>query len=638
MDGTLTIQRWLRQGLTPLRIVAVYALVGGLWILFSDQLLAALFSDPVTLARLGTLKGWCYVLVTAVLLYALIRRHEVAIRRANEALERRVKDRTLELETLLAVSHSVVSTLELELLLNLILERLQDVVDYTGASVIIREGEELASRAHRGPVPPEETSRMRFSTEQNLLREVILNQKSVVISDVSNGTPLACDLRAAVSKYVEARPGVPLGKPLDIIRSWMGVPLIVKGRAIGLLALSYSEPGHYRSQDTQLVKAFADQVAVTIENAQLYGQARQRLAAIESLQRVTTTLLQKLTLEETLEIVCHEACQLTGATGAAFFSLKDETWLEIVHSVGITESATTRIPLESTFTGQAILSGEPLLLNDPEELTQSSHPEPNLESLLVIPMRLRGSVVGALNAVNKPSGFMEEDVRILSLFADEAAIAIDSARLHEQAEKLAVMEERQRLARELHDSVTQALYSVTLYAEAARMAMSSGKLDVAAENLQELQDMAREAMLDMRMLIFELHPPLLEEEGLVAALQARLVAVETRAGLQTEIHGEGERRLPLSAEEELFWIALEAFNNVVKHARAQKVAVRLQFDEGNFCLEIQDDGRGFDPAKAEQSGGMGLRGMEERTQRINGQLEIQSAPGEGTTLRVTVGV
>jgi PAS domain S-box-containing protein len=206
--------------------------------------------------------------------------------------------------------------------------------------------------------------------------------------------------------------------------------------------------------------------------------------------------------------------------------------------------------------------------------------------------------------------------------------------LAEQARQKAIAAERSRLARELHDSVTQALYSITLYAEATRMAMSAGKQDVAIENLRELHRMAREAMVGMRTLIFELHPPLLEEEGLIVALQARLAAVEDRAGLQAEICVEGERRVPLHIEEELFWIAVEALNNVVKHAKAQRVEVRYQLGHGNVCLEIQDDGVGFDPTQAGRTGGLGLRGMGERTQRIHGELQIRSAPGHGTTVSV----
>ncbi|MGD8475105.1 MAG: PAS domain S-box protein [Anaerolineae bacterium] len=208
--------------------------------------------------------------------------------------------------------------------------------------------------------------------------------------------------------------------------------------------------------------------------------------------------------------------------------------------------------------------------------------------------------------------------------------------LEVQVKEKAVAAERSRLARELHDSVTQALYSVTLYAEATRLALSAGKQEVATENLRELHNMAREAMLDMRMLIFELHPPVLKEEGLIAALQARLAAVESRARLQTEIHVEGEPRLPLAVEEELFRIALEALNNVIKHANAQQVTIDLKCDSQGVCLEIVDDGVGFVPATAKETGGMGLLGIEERVQRIQGSLAIESSLGDGTTLRITV--
>jgi PAS domain S-box-containing protein len=206
--------------------------------------------------------------------------------------------------------------------------------------------------------------------------------------------------------------------------------------------------------------------------------------------------------------------------------------------------------------------------------------------------------------------------------------------LEEQAKEQAVAAERTRLARELHDSVTQALYSVTLYAEATRLALQAEKRDVAAENLRELHNMAREAMVDMRMLIFELHPPVLEQEGLVAALRARLAAVESRARIKTEIRVEGEERLPLVLEEEMYRIALEALNNAVKHAAAQQVTVDLRFEDDGACLEITDDGVGFDPVAARGSGGRGLLGMEERVQRIGGGLVIESAPGRGTTVRV----
>lgn len=138
--------------------------------------------------------------------------------------------------------------------------------------------------------------------------------------------------------------------------------------------------------------------------------------------------------------------------------------------------------------------------------------------------------------------------------------------------------------------------------------------------------MAREAMLDMRLLIFELRPPVLEEEGLVTALQTRLEAVEARSGVHADFQTSGERRLPLPLEIELYRIAQEALTNVVKHARAKQVKISLRFDEVQVCLEIEDDGVGFDTA-LDHSGGMGLRGIQERVEKIGGDLLVQSAPG-----------
>jgi signal transduction histidine kinase len=245
-------------------------------------------------------------------------------------------------------------------------------------------------------------------------------------------------------------------------------------------------------------------------------------------------------------------------------------------------------------------------------------------------------VIGILNILNKPSEVTQEDMRIIDLFADQAAIIMEHIRLQYQAEQLAVLEERQRLARELHDSVTQALYSVTLYADAARMAFSAEKWDALERNLQEVRNMSREAMYDMRLLVFELRPFMLETEGLVSALRARLAAVEGRSGLKTEVLVEEERRLPIKIEEELYRIAQEALNNVVKHAGATQVQIQLKYHENTVSLEMNDDGRGFEPETAHQSGGFGLQGIHERVQQLGGSLNIESAPLRGTRLSVRI--
>ena len=260
----------------------------------------------------------------------------------------------------------------------------------------------------------------------------------------------------------------------------------------------------------------------------------------------------------------------------------------------------------------------------------------DLTALLAVPLHVNGGVIGVLDVVNKAGGFTEEDVPVMSLFANQAAMAIEHARLQQQAEQLAVLAERQRLARELHDSVTQSLYSVTLYANAAALALAAGKSDVTAGYLQELQETAEEGMRDMRLLIFQLHPPVLEAEGLVAALQARLAAVEGRAGVQIEFRVERERRLPIAIETELYWIAQEALNNVRKHAVARHVTVHLHFTAATICLEVLDDGVGFDPGAVPVARRGGLRTIAERTAHVGGTLIYESTPGKGTRVKVEV--
>lgn len=380
--------------------------------------------------------------------------------------------------------------------------------------------------------------------------------------------------------------------------------------------------------------------ALAHKNAELQGELQRRLAESESFGRVLVSLLQKTVLEQVLDSVCSEAQDLIGATGSAVLLLTDQAWLEVKHRLGRPLATVERLPVDGSLAGQVVRKGEPVLLNDPAlfEQAQVYQWPADLTALLALPLHVNGGIIGVLDVVNKAGGFTEEDVRVMSVFANQAAMAIEHARLQRQAEQLAVLEERQRLARELHDSVTQSLYSVTLYANAAALALAAGKGEVAAGYLSELQETAREGMRDMRLLIFQLHPPVLEAEGLVAALQTRLAAVEDRAGLQTQFRIEGERRLPIAIEEDLYWIAQEALNNMRKHAAAQHVTVHLRFTAASVLLEVIDDGVGFDlqAVRAEGRGSGGLRSIVERTERLGGRLTHESGPGQGTRLAVEV--
>jgi signal transduction histidine kinase len=264
---------------------------------------------------------------------------------------------------------------------------------------------------------------------------------------------------------------------------------------------------------------------------------------------------------------------------------------------------------------------------------------PSLEvitSLMWVPLVVRDRPIGLLSLTSpERDAFDERDARLALAIARQAAVAIENARLHERARQAAVLEERERLARELHDSVTQSLYAVSLHAEAAGRALADGETAPAVTNLADIRETTQEALAEMRLLLFELRPPLLQERGLAAALQTRLRAVEARAGLVTEFEGEDVRRLRPEVEQELYRIAQEALNNVLKHAHASRVTVRLDAADGHAALEIADDGVGFDPS-LRGGDGFGLPGMRERVERLGGTLRVESAPGAGTRVRVEV--
>ncbi|HEX9117730.1 MAG TPA: GAF domain-containing sensor histidine kinase, partial [Anaerolineae bacterium] len=262
-----------------------------------------------------------------------------------------------------------------------------------------------------------------------------------------------------------------------------------------------------------------------------------------------------------------------------------------------------------------------------------------IKAALCVPLQRSGRILGVATGITTqgPRTFTSEEVELALGMAGAAALAVENAKLFEETRRLTVVEERQRLARELHDSVTQALYGVTLFAKAAASALAAGKGETAAGYLHKLRETAQEATADMRLLVFQLHPPVLEKEGLVAALQARLAAVEARAGLQTEFRVEGdERRLPVEVEEELYWIAQEALNNVLKHARASRASLCIEFKDETVSLDVCDNGVGFDGARARELGGVGLRSIAERAARVRGRWTLASQPGQGARLLIEV--
>ena len=206
----------------------------------------------------------------------------------------------------------------------------------------------------------------------------------------------------------------------------------------------------------------------------------------------------------------------------------------------------------------------------------------------------------------------------------------------QEAATLAKLEERRRLARDLHDAVTQSLYSLSLMAEVARRRALAGDYQAANDSVARLGELALQSLKEMRLLVYELRPSALEQEGLTGALQSRLDAVERRSGIRARLLDETEGNLPPGVQVQFYLIAEEALNNALKHAAAGAVRVRVSSDGNAARLEISDNGKGFDHIARQSSSGLGLVSMRERAERMGGHFSLTTAPGYGTTICVSV--
>jgi signal transduction histidine kinase len=263
---------------------------------------------------------------------------------------------------------------------------------------------------------------------------------------------------------------------------------------------------------------------------------------------------------------------------------------------------------------------------------------PDMRSFLGVPIVAPEGVIGAFYLTEKEDApaFGAEDRELIELLAAHAAIAITNARLYEHSRELSMLSERNRLALELHDAVSQKLFSLVLTAEAAGTQLDRDTV-AARAHVARLQELAREALEELRSLIFELRPPELERDGLCGALRKhvdvlrRLHRVEIDLDLDDAVNAGGDG----GRDREVLRIAQEALQNAVRHAGAQHLGVRLVVRDGELVLEVSDDGAGFEPAAPEvRSRRLGLTSMEERAARLGGRLEIRSAPGAGTTVRL----
>lgn len=429
------------------------------------------------------------------------------------------------------------------------------------------------------------------------------------------------------------------------------LPIHVDAQLAGFLAChSYSAARLGLENERRVLETVVGMIGAALHRAVVLETLEKRVAdrtqELSTLYRVTSLTSAPLGLGKTLARALDAVlAALDSPAGAIHLRGSSESAPWLVAHQGLPPQAVAeleaRLPEEVGW-NWVLAHDRPLLLlkdlcAEPQVLPLTC--AAGFQAYLGVPIHVEGKPGGVLSVFDTAAeGFTPEDMALLTTIADQLGTAVHNDRLRGQAEEARVVQERQRLARDLHDAVSQSLYSLTLFSEAAQEVFEGGKSDQTHQYLEQIKRTAHQALKEMRLLIYQLRPAALATEGLVGALERRLEAVERRAGMEARlITQNGDLELPPLLEDTLYRLAQEALNNVLKHAEASQVTVDLRVDDGWVELAVGDNGRGFDPQALPDLGGMGLANMRQRVEELGGTLAITSRPGQGTQVKVRIG-
>lgn len=418
-------------------------------------------------------------------------------------------------------------------------------------------------------------------------------------------------------------------------------------RATGRGSVSFyfaGSPGGDRGM--RFYQSVAGQIAIAVDNARLFWAVRQRTRELSALYRADEELHRSLVLDDVLRALLAMVVETMEADDAGLILWEPGTprprLINVTHSnerlIATVEDSLVAQGREAFDRLEAEGIGNVSACEDTAasaDVPRDRTVDIGVRALLEVPIFLEGQLFALLDAVyTRPRRFTEEQRRLFGSLARRAALAIENARLYAQAQSLAAIEERQRLARELHDSVSQALYGIALGARTARTLLERDPAK-AKDPVDYVLALAEAGLAEMRALIFELRPESLANEGIVAAIEKQVASTRARYGVDVVTDLPGEPDVSLPVKEAIYRVAQEALHNVVKHARATRVELRLAAEDGHLALDLKDDGQGFDP-EGDFPGHLGLRSMRERVARLGGDFAVESAPGAGTRVRARV--
>jgi signal transduction histidine kinase len=437
------------------------------------------------------------------------------------------------------------------------------------------------------------------------------------------------------------------------MHSFLGVPILLGEYLLGSIYLADKIGYHeFFEDDERVIETLAAYAAVAISNARLYNDLLKRDHALTQrnedlalLNDVAIAQASSLELDDVLDRTLNRVMAYLGMEAGEIFLREEggeEFKLALHHGEGARAFWTkNRFRLGEGTIGTVAKTGKPLvsddLANDVRFLRQAVV-NAGFCRMVSIPMTARGIVVAVLNvATCQPREFSHREILLLTAIGSWAGITIENARLHRQARRLAVLEERERIGMDLHDGIVQSIYSVGLVLDYARMVIEEDPLE-ARQKIEQAVEGLNAIIGDIRSYISDLRPRQIGSEGLMEGVQQMIDEIKGNAQIEITLSGpnNGVVSLPGARATALFHICQEALTNAVKHAHAQHINVRIWTEQERAVLEVADDGKGFDLNKMNITMGQGIGNMHTRARKMGGDVEITTEPEGGTTVMAWV--
>ena len=423
--------------------------------------------------------------------------------------------------------------------------------------------------------------------------------------------------------------------------TFLGAPVMARGKVFGNIYLTEkAESAEFNQADEDALVILAAQAGVAIENARIFKESEHRRRSLEAMAELTDHIIAGEDTVSILEKVASHARDLVHADLSMIVGRPrgaDELAIIVADGHAAEDLRGMRMPADGSISGEVMRTLRPIVVDESEGGQHPYQPLANAADIgpaIFVPLRMRGEVFGTLSVANRREGqpFTADDLALVQTFANQAAVALENGNAQEDRKRLSLLDERERIGRELHDGVIQSLFAVGMSLQGTAMASTDEetrrRLDGAVDELDR-------AIHDLRNYIFGLRPVILDDNHLDEALKELVAEFSATSGVVAVAQIEPAAATALaSISGDVVQIVREALSNVRKHAAASTCRVSLRIDGEGVILEIDDDGTGFDPDAAHA--GLGLNNIRERARRLGGQGGIESAPGSGTVVSVNL--